>query len=498
MRTHSVSKAKQGKSGRSLAVAVPMTGDYVAFPKIELPSLRVIWARMDIRTWPRSRRYGATILGTFVLLWLPVLLFLQFSAPTYTCKWTLILPGTGLGSTIHLEAIGDATASSSSPYQSSSLDPKVTYKAIAESEPVLEEAAKAISLEVERFGKPKVKLVDQTSLLYFSVKGDSAEQAYLKALALTTSLQAHLQLLRTDEAKRHSEAVHVLLQGFQHKLDETQHNILAYQNDSKLNSLEQVKELTISVEQLRKEFALLHAQYQQAEQRTAQLTMSLRVSPRLAADTLLLQADPLFQQFLRDYTGAEGRFADYNGKWGQQHPEVLKVQEQVQHARGALLRRGESLLGHSLREQDERIQLLVSQDMDKRGQLLQNLITADAERQGIAAQVATLQQTLQELEVRLQQSSGAATTLADLNRQHQAATVVFTSALAQLDLAKSNPFTSYPLVQVLAAPARPKQPDTLKNLLAVLGATCGSVFTLLAFALVWHRQALRQKILKSA
>ncbi len=197
---------------------------------------------------------------------------------------------------------------------------------------------------------------------------------------------------------------------------------------------------------------------------------------------MLLQADPLFQQYLTDYTKAETKFAEYNGKWGAQHPEVITVQGQVQQARSAMLQRGESLLGHPLLAQDERVQLLLSHDVDKRGQLLQELITADAEKHGVAAQVDTLQRTLQELEGRLQQNSEAAAGLADLNRQHQVATVIFTSALAQLDLGKSNPFTSYPLVQVLAAPTRPKQPDSLKHVLALLGATCGSILTLIGFA----------------
>ena len=491
-------KRSKGSNRVAMAVADATASDFSFLPSIDATSLRTALARMDVRSWRRPQRYGAAIVATITLLWLPVLLFLQFRAPTYTCKWTLILPGAGTGSSIHLDNLGQAAASTNSPYMSSSLDPKVTYQAIAESEPVLANAAQAMNLSAETFGTPKIKLVDQTSLMYFSIKGDSAEQAYQKALAIMISLQDQLQQLRTDETQRHGDVVRLLLQGFQKKLDDTQQSILAYQSNSKLTSLDQLKELTISVEQLRKEFALLHARYQQAEQRTAQLTTSLRVSPQLAADTLLLQADPLFQQYLTDYTKAEAKFVEYNGKWGAQHPEVITVQEQVQQARGAMLQRGESLLGHSLLAQDERVQLLLSHDVDKRGQLLQELIAADAEKHGVAAQVDTLQRTLQELDGRLQQNSEAAAGLADLNRQHQVATVIFTSALAQLDLGKSNPFTSYPLVQVLAAPTRPKQPDSLKHTLALLGATCGSILTLIGFALLWHRHVLRQKILKNA
>ena len=498
MKKHAEGKKIQG-TYRQGSPAIPAQGsESAALLPAASVSFRTRLMRIDIHSWSRPRRYGTSIICGLVLVWVPVLLFLQFSAPTYTCKWTLILPGTGAGSTIRLDNLGQAAASTSSPYQSSSLDPKVTYKAIAESQPVLEEAATAVNLSVEQFGKPVIKLVDQASLLYFSIKGRSAEQAYHKALAITVALQGQLQQLRLDETKKQGEAVQLLLQGLQEKLETTQKQILTYQNNATVTSAEQLKELTISIEQLRKEFALLHARYQQAEQRTAQLTTSLRVSPRLAADTLLLQADPLFQRYLIDYATAEGKFADYNGKWGDQHPEIVRVQEQIKQAHAAMLQRGEALLGHPLRAQDERLHLLVSHDVDKRGQLLQDLIAADAEKHGIAAQVDTLQRTLQELEERLRQSSEAAAELAELNRQHQTASVVFTSALAQLDLGKTNPFTSYPLVQVLAAPTRPKQPDALKTVFALLGATSGSIFLLIGSALLWHRHILRQRILKSA
>ncbi|MCB1808303.1 MAG: exopolysaccharide biosynthesis protein, partial [Candidatus Competibacteraceae bacterium] len=107
-------------------------------------------------------------------------------------------------------------------------------------------------------------------------------------------------------------------------------------------------------------------------------------------------------------------------------------------------------------------------------------------------------QSLAMLEERLHQNVQTSSTLTDLQRKHQVATAVFTSALAKLDLGKTDPFASYPLVQTLALPSQPAGPDTLKRKLALLGAVVGSLSTLIGLGLAWQRQAFFRKILKNA
>lgn len=432
-------------------------------------------------------------------VWTAVAIFLWMLQPTYICKWTLILPGTGFGSLVDLDNVGQTSTSVSSPYSNPAIDPKINYKTIAQSKPVLMSAAQALHLSAEEFGEPQIKLVDQTSLIHLTVKGRSAEQAYHKALALNNALQERLEQLRLDEIQRRSESVQMLVQDARQKLDTIQQHLSTYQADSKLTSLDQLKELMLTVEQLRKEQALQQARQRYADKRVAQLINSLNVSPRLAADALALQADPVFQQHLATYAAAESKLAEHLGKWGVRHPEVMTIQKHVQQAYEAMLRRGEMLLGHAVQEPKGLSQLLLGHTIeDKRSHLFQELITAEADRQGVTAQLQSLQQSAADLEKRLHHNNKIAAGLTDLQHKQQVATMIFTSVLARLDIGKSDPFASYPLAQVLAAPTLPERPDALPRLLALLGGASASFCVLIGVSLLWYRQTSLRKTMKNA
>lgn len=450
-----------------------------------------------LRGWSRLRIYVACAVLMLACLWIPVTAFIKYSPVSYTSKWTLILPGTGLGTSVNLDKIGQAATAVSSPYTSPSLDPRANYKAIIESQPVLAAAAERVGLSLSGFGKPRIKLVDQTALMLFSINAGSAKHAQQKALAINAALTEQLEQLRLDEAKHRGFAVELLLEGFQVKLDAVQNTLLTYQADSGLASLDQLKELTLTIERLRKDQALMQASYQQSEGQVAQLAQTLDISPKLAADALRLQADPIFQQYLQAYAEAQTQLVERRGKWGKRHPQVKQAQQHVEQALGGIMQRQKTLLGSRGANDDDLQRLLLGKE-DKRGELFRELITAHAANHGTAAQVSALEQALEEFQQRLQRNSRAAAGLADLQRKHQVASAVFSTALAKLDMGKSNPFASYPLVQVLAAPTLPEGPDTMKRKLALLGAAGGSVFGLIGLALLWKRQVFFRKILKNA
>ena len=396
-----------------------------------------------------------------------------------------------------MESIGQAATAVNSPYTSPSLDPRVNYQAIAQSRPVLAAAAEIVNLNESAFEKPRIKLVDQTSLIHLSIVGSSANQAYQKARALNTALKNQLEHLRFDETRRRSEAVRSLLQSFQDKLDQVQSQMLDYQIKSDLTSLEQLQEMTITTEQLRKEKVIVQAQYNQVRGKVQRLETNLTLTSKLASDVLLLQADPVFQKHLLNYVNAQSEFEKNSHKWASRHPNVLKFQWQADQAHEALLRRGKNVLGYELENHRKLLSILISSDANKRGFLLQALVSADADMQGASDQLQSIQKSLDNLDARLKQGSVAAAELVDLQRKHQVATAVFTSMQAKLDLGQSDPFASYPLIQVLSEPQLPQGPDTLKSTLALLGASVGSVFVIIGLLLLWIRQSLFQKILKN-
>ncbi len=439
----------------------------------------------------RKQLYLAIILFLLLLLWLPALLVITISKPTYTSEWTLILPGTGTGHAVSLETIGQASATVSSPYSGTSLDPKVNYKAIAESEPVLASAAKKINIPFEQFKKPKIKLVDQSTLMYFSVKAESPKRAKDMSLALYQSLQEQLDWLREDESLSREKAIQAMLSGFGEKLTDAQKNTLDYQTESNIVSIDQFKELTLTIERMRSQKASLNAKLSGLQKQLNSLADTLGIDPTLAADALALQQDQVFQRHLQSFADSSSQLSEYKAKWGDNHPRVINLYEQNRKSRIALLQHSKNLLRKNLSVK----QLLTLSINDNRSGLYQDLVTLYTKVTGMESEYQMLTLEMQSLQNRLEENTDEAAALEDLQRKQQVATAVFTTALAKLDIGKSDAFSSYPLLQMLSEPTLPESADHLKTFLALGGASAGTLFTFIALGLLWIRKPYLRKTL---
>lgn len=441
--------------------------------------------------WKRRLVYFIVALSALAVLWIPATVVTTMSEQTYTSKWTLILPGSGSGHAVNLDSIGQASATMSSPYSGTSLDPKVNYRAIAESVPVLSRAAESVNLSLAEFGKPRIKLVDQSSLIYFSITAASPELARNKSYALYNALQQQLEWLREDESSSREQAARTLLASFGKKLSDAQNDMLSFQTNSSILSIEQFNELTLTIERLRTRRTDLQAELKGLEQRTRSLGEILGLEPVLAADAMALQQDQLFQRFLKNYAEAAALYTEYDARWGENHPKLIKVLEQRRKARQALLKRSRQLLRKSMPVE----RLLTLGVNDNRAGLFQELVTLHTRAEGMRSQNATLATQIDELQQRLESITTEAASLEDLKRKQQVATAVFTTALAKLDMGKSDMFSSYPLIQMLAHPSLPRQPDNLKKVLALGGAAGGTLLCLIALGLLWIRKPYFRKIL---
>ncbi len=442
---------------------------------------------------PSKRRliYLLVILSLLLVLWLPAIAIISLSKPTYTSKWTLILPGTGAGHAVSLDSIGQATATVSSPYAGTSLDPKVNYKAIAESEPVLLNAAEKLNLSIKEFGKPRIKLKDQSTLMYFQIKSDSPQCARDKAFALYEALQEQLEWLRDDEAQSREFAIRQMLSGFSDKLTEAQKNILDYQTQSSIVSIEQFNELALTIERMRSDKARLNAELSGLQMQLSSMSETLDIDPTLAVDALALHQDQVFQHHLKLYADSSSSLNEYHAKLGHKHPKLINLERQKKKAHRDLILRSQKLLRKNLPVD----QLLTLGINDNRSGLYKDLVTLHAKVTGMQSQNEMMDVEMLAIQQRLDDNTDDAASLEDLKRKQQVATAVFTTALAKLDIGKSDAFSSYPLLQMLATPTLPEKPDVLRKILAIGGAAAGSLFILTAFGLLWIRKPYLRKIL---
>ena len=432
-------------------------------------------------------RYTVAGLGANALIWGLVVTYLKVAPSTYICEWSLILPGTGGKSNVSINNIGQASSSSDSPYSSLSLDPRANYQAILESDPVLEAAAQKLGIEVKDLGEPKIKLVPQTAVMNISVSAKSAEDSTKKSLALYEAFQERLAQLRAEEAKQRQQGVRETIESAREKLQKAQQELLAYQGRTGLASVDQFKEISLNIEQLRKQQIEVQAEREQLNRKQAQMSASLGLTPQQAADALILQADSVFQQYLKNYAESSALLKAYLSKWSPTHPGVVEEQAQQEAARQALMQRVVMLVGRELSEQELQ-PLMLSDVSNKRADLFQELISVRAQLEGLNGQAEELGRRIAQLESKQPQKIEEVAKLQDLQSQLQAAETVFRSTTAQQDVGKSDIYAAYPLVQLLKKPVPPEKPNNLKKLLVLAGASLGTLFVTAGLILLWMRE----------
>ena len=155
--------------------------------------------KLNWRVSPRGIRYFKLAGFVLITVWFMALAFVVTAPAAYLSKWTLVLPDRSESSSLALSEIGNASFSQSSPFGNIGQNPLLTYQSFATSAIVLKDAAERLNISTSELGTPRIKLIPQTPLMEFQIKGDSPEQASAKGKAIIAALEAKLQILREDE-----------------------------------------------------------------------------------------------------------------------------------------------------------------------------------------------------------------------------------------------------------------------------------------------------------
>lgn len=437
------------------------------------------------------QRYLLLGLVTNAAFWGSALLYLKLTPPTYTSHSAINLPSSGSAANVNLPGIGEASYENSSPYAiSSSQDPRESYKFIAQSEPVMQAAAAHLNMSLREFGKPRIKIIDNTTIMEVDFKGASPDEARNKSLAFYQFLEARLNQLRTQEAIRRDGSFQAGLSSSQKKLEIAHKRLSDYKARSGLSSNEQINELIVNVEQLRRQRAEILAQQQQVSTRLRQLSANLNLSAQQATDAFVLQTDQTFQQNSKDYSEASAGLVILGSKFLPNHPTVVAQKAKRDATQEALLARSQSLLGRPVSQATLKQYNLSSTNFDAaRETLFQELVTVQADQQGLQAQAQAIDQQIAQFEVRLKNLAQQESTLDALKRDVQVAEAVFSSTLARSDIGRSsNAFGSYPLTQTLIESTLPETPSSPKEKFVLLGAALGSLFSTTGLVSLWLRK----------
>lgn len=411
--------------------------------------------------------------------------YLLLLPKTYASEWAIILPGSSVDARVSLDRIGQAQISSSSPFSDKALSPKVNYKEIASSRPVLKAAAGARGLDVRAFPKPRIKLIDQTSIIEFKVYGSSPEDAQANSWALYSALLDKLTDLRQDEIKRRNTSVKRNIVAVETNLKAARKKLLDLQMKTGLASLEQYRDLISGIETLRRDIATVKANVAETRNQLSALTRSVGTTPEQAGQLLLVNADPVFRKLWQTYALASSKYAENASRFGAQNPRVSAPRQQMQSIRHQIDRlfrsyNLEAKLGFS--------ELLLKADNQSYLRMLSQIMERQSQLSGLTARVTELKRLLQEQEKRRERLGHVAAQLDDLQRDHLVANAVFTSAVAQIDTVKSDIYASYPLVQLLEEPTVPTKPSSPRPIFAVIGGLAGSLLAVLGWTFAWLHQ----------
>jgi uncharacterized protein involved in exopolysaccharide biosynthesis len=445
------------------------------------------WAILIAKGKPRNhwRRYvlGAAC-STIGIVGLS-LAYLVLMPKSYSSEWAIILPGAGVESRVSVDRLGQAQSSARSPFSAKELSPRVNYKQIAVSAPVIGAAAKSLGLEYAAFGKPDVKLIDQTSIIKFRVSGTAPELAEAKAWALHEALKAKLDTLRADEIKRRNRAIRDSIGSVEDNLANARRKLLDLQQSSGLASIDQYNRLIGSITALRQDLAQAKSKLAETRSAAAALSRQLGIDAEGARDLLLLSADAEFRQLWQGFAVASAAHAEVASRLGPAHPRVADALSKKK----SVARSIEDFLAvrKTLGLSDVSASLM-SASHESVVSILGERVKRQAEMSGLEARVAEIRKQIDDAERRRQELGAIAARLDDLERDHKIANAVFGSALARIDASRSDIYASYPLLQILQPPNRPEKPSSPRPLFAAVGAVLGSMLAIMGWAFAWLHQ----------
>ena len=428
---------------------------------------------------PRARCFARLI------VWALAAAYLVLTPKKFASRFTLILPGSAQSATMQLDTIGQATSTANSPFGSVSLSPKVVYKEIADSDQVRTAAADATGLTYAEFGRPRIKLIDETGLMQFEVFARSAEIAQKKAVALIGALNAQLDVLRKDELEKRSIAITLNLKSYKEAVHAARQRITEIQMSTGLVSVSQFNEIVGVLASTRRKLSELTADLDKVREEQAQLIDRMGIGSANASLALRMAGDASLAKIVTDYADANSLYQAETRRLGAENPVLINAEKRRSSALGQLARRMSDLgLGNSVEGQT----LVMMTNVSKQAELLQQMVRYEGVIEGKTKEIASLTADRERLEAEVKTLSSAAAKLEDLKKDQILAEAVYSSALARVDTSKSDIYGAYPILQVLAEPNIPEGHEQPRKLYAFAGGMAGTMFFLIAWGLAWLQQ----------
>ncbi|QUJ76564.1 hypothetical protein KDD17_00340 [Sulfitobacter albidus] len=439
----------------------------------------------------RLPRYVATGILGMTLIWAPLLGYLKTAPLSYRSTTSLIMPGSGASASMNLNGIGQASSYANSAFASNAVSPTETYKRLLGADRIVDAAAASLNIRRSELGQPRVRLVDQTSLIHFETTGRTPEDAQARGDAILAAFFAELDALRTDEVDTRQDSGLQAISDYRASVADTRRQIEALQTATGLLSVDQYDVLLERHLALDDQIQTQRAALSDRAAATEALEAQLGLDASVAAATLKLFADGAYIALLDEVARTEVAYTEASARYGARHPRVQAAQAARDRAASMALSMAQSITGLDA-------QALSAFDLapdGARAELLAELVRMHVDVSGARQQLATLERQKAEGQTMLDSFAPAAAKMKDLERDFSVAEAVFASAIARTQSSKSDVYASYPLVQVLENPSLPEKPSSPNRKLAVMAGIAATLMLLISLAMGWIRIALISRLL---
>jgi len=417
------------------------------------------------------------------MIWAPITGYLKSAPLTYKSHTSLILPGSGASASMNLNGIGQASSYANSAFASNAVSPTETYKRLLNADRIIDAAAVSLNLERADLGRPRVNLVDQTSLIHFEITGNSPVEAQRRGEAILAAFSAELAALRADEQKTRQDSSIGAIQDYRDSVARTRAEIDQLQAETGLYSAGQYDALLAQNTRLA---AMLRDQDVAVTELAAEVRVlegSLGLSAETAAVTIKLFADEEYRGHLSQIADHAAVLSDRLADYGASHPLVDDSRRAKAQAEDAAAQRAWALTGL---ERSALSRLDLAPD-GQRATLLAKLVATNATFLGASVRLRALQAQYEAESAARARMARSAARLQDLQRDFSVAEAIFASAIARSETTKSDIYASYPLVQVLENPSLPDRPSSPNRKLAIAAGVAGTLMMLVGLFLAWSR-----------
>jgi uncharacterized protein involved in exopolysaccharide biosynthesis len=420
-------------------------------------------------------------------IWILAFALLQLLKPAYTSKAAMIIPGVGTQGNFAVPGLNTNSANNSdgqSPYSYLlKVDPRQNYQYIAMSDAVLSQAAKAMDMSLEEFGEPIIILGEGTTIMEFSIEGQTASEAQRKAQAFYEALVNHTNYLRVTQLNSQKETTQKTLQSSKTNVREAQSKLSQFRSNSTLKVAGQINRLSDQLEDLRLKKADLQTQEKAVNSRLKKLELSLHLVGNEASEALLVIDDQILQKGLQDYSSTVQNQQLLSSSFTSSNPQIIEEQMKAETIKKGVVDRGSELLGRPVTIQTiERLNLSAEKG---RKELAELLVTIQAEQLGLADQIKELDRQINSLDTRLTTLVEQQPTLNRLEQDVQLSESILVSDVAKLNLNKPELATSYPALQLLSEPSLPEEPDNNRGKTIILGALAASFLCTTGIVMFW-------------